>query len=108
MNENERARALRNIQALVPDVVFDRFIMILTQINTANNDALVFALNSTCCDKNHTFIYRMSTGQTEADITPIREILDLFEGWIITSKAVIGPSQIRWEVESIVGKEQTK
>ena len=106
MDTDERQAALRNIEKVVPSAVFDRLINVLTMIEERNNDALVHALSEVSTDPTHTFTYRMNTEEHEESITPIREILDLCEGWFITSKSVLGTSgRVRWEVESIIGRE---
>ena len=109
MDTDERQAALRNIARVVPNVVFDRLINVLTMVGERNNDALVAALSRSSTIPDHTFTYRMDTEEHEETITPIREILDLCEGWFITSKSIVGTSgRVRWEVESIVGKELAK
>ena len=106
MNEEQRAEALKYLGTLIPKVVFDRFIMVLTQIEENNNNALVRALNNLCHDRTNEFTYAMNTGESAELITPIREALDLLEGWIITSCIKdTGEKRVRWEVHSIIGKE---
>lgn len=105
MTSEERADALRRIGALIPAVVFERFIMILTQIEENNNDALVHALDNICRDATDGFSYSMNTGENADTITPIREVLDLLEGWIITSQITSTEHRVRWGVNSIIGKE---
>lgn len=109
INEDERKAALRNIASVVPNAVFDRLIKVLTLIEGTNNDLLVGALGRASTNPAHTFIYRMNTGEHEETITPIREILDLCEGWFITSKSTVGVNgRVRWEVVSIIGKGLVK
>jgi hypothetical protein len=109
MDADERKAALRNIESVVPSAVFDRLINVLTMIEEHNNDALVHALSLTSTDPSHSFTYRMNSAEHKETITPIREILDLCEGWFITSKSVVGTSgRVRWEVESIIGRELTE
>lgn len=105
MNEEQRAEALKHISTLIPKVVFDRFIMILTQIEERNNNALVHALDNLCKDATNGFTYSMNTGENADKITPIREALDLLEGWIITSQITSTEHRVRWGVNSIIGKE---
>lgn len=106
MSTDERQAALRNIARVVPSVVFDRLINVLTMIEERNNDALVHALSEVSTDPTHSFTYRMNTAEHEESITPIREILDLCEGWFITSNSVVSSGgRVRWEVHSIIGKE---
>lgn len=106
MNTDERRTALRDIARVVPSAVFDRFIAILITIEEHNNDALVRALSKASTDPTHFFAYVMNTGEHVETITPIREILDLCEGWFITSTSVVNPGErVIWEVHSIVGKE---
>lgn len=108
MGTDERQAALMNIARVVPGAVFDRLINVLTMVEEHNNDALVHALSEVSTDPTHTFTYRMNTEEHEESITPIREILDLCEGWFITSNSVVGSSgRVRWEVHSIIGKEVT-
>lgn len=105
MSEESRAEALNNISAVVPKVVFERFIMVLTQIEENNNNALVNALDRICRNVSTGFTYSMNSGETEDKITPIREALDLLEGWMITSTVTTTTPRVRWGVESIIGKE---
>ena len=105
MTPEERNKALQHIGALIPEVVFERFIMILTQIEERNNDALVHALDNICQEATTEFSYSMNTGENADTITPIREVLDLLEGWIITSQITSAEHRIRWGVNSIIGKE---
>lgn len=106
MNTGERQAALRNIEKVVPSVVFDRLINVLTMVEERNNDALVQALSKVSTNPKHTFTYRMQTEENVESITPIREILDLCEGWFITSNPIISlGGQVRWVVKSLIGKE---
>lgn len=105
MTSEERAKALNRIGAVIPKIVFDRFIMVLTQIEENNNDALVHALDNICRDITNGFTYSMNTGESADTITPIREVLDLLEGWIITSQITSTEQRVRWGVSSIIGKE---
>ena len=105
MTSEERTNALRRIGAVVPDIVFERFIMILTQIEESNNDALVCALDRMCRKESDGFAYRMTTGENKETITPIREVLDLFEGWILTATVSVINDRVKWDVSSIIGKE---
>lgn len=105
MTSEERAQALNRIGAVIPKVVFDRFIMVLTQIEENNNNALVNALDRICRDISDGFSYSMNTGESADTITPIREVLDLLEGWIITSQITSTEHRVRWGVSSIIGKE---
>lgn len=109
MNEDERKAALRNIASVVPSAVFDRLVDVLALVEEHNNDPLVAALSRVSTDPAHTFTYLMNKDEPEETITPIREILDLCEGWFITSKSAIGMSgRVIWKVESIIGKELPK
>lgn len=105
MTEEERTQALNHINALIPKIVFDRFIMILTQIEEKNNDGLIRALDNICRNATDGFFYSMNTGESTDTITPIREALDLLEGWIITSQIASTEHRVKWEVDSIIGKE---
>ena len=106
MNTGERQAALRNIEKVVPSAVFDRLINVLTMVEERNNDALVQALSKVSTNPTYTFTYRMQTEENVESITPIREILDLCEGWFITSHSIISlGGQVRWVVKSLIGKE---
>lgn len=105
MTPEERNKALSHIGAVIPEVVFERFIMILTQIEEKNNDALVTVLDRICQNISNGFSYTMNTGESADAITPIREALDLLEGWIITSQIASTGHRVRWGVDSIIGKE---
>jgi hypothetical protein len=103
MSTDERQTALKNIASVVPSAVFDRLINVLTMIEERNNDALVQALSEVSTNPTHSFAYRMNTKDHVESITPIREILDLCEGWFITSHSVANPDErVRWEVNSII------
>ena len=106
MSTDERRTALANIARVIPSAVFDRFIHVLTAVEERNKDALVHALSRASTEPTHYFAYVMNTGEHVEAITPIREILDLCEGWFITSTSVVNPGErVRWEVNSIIGKE---
>lgn len=109
ISADERKTALRNIESVVPNVVFDRFISILTKVEGCTNDLLVEALGKASTHPAYTFTYLMKTNESEETITPIREILDLCEGWFITSTSISGSSsRVRWKVSSLIGKELPK
>ena len=106
INEDERKAALRNIASVVPSAVFDRLVNVLTLVEGTNNDLLVGALGRASTNPAHTFTYLMNTNEHEETITPIREILDLCEGWLITSTFGLSSSgRAKWSVKSIIGKE---
>lgn len=104
MSEEERAEALSRISALLPTVIFTQFTVVLTRIQGANHDALIHAIDGVCRDKD-TFMYRMNSNEPIDKITPIREALDLLEGWILTSSPSADGTRVKWTVASIVGKE---
>ena len=105
MSADERKIALRNIESVVPSVVFDHLINILTKVGGCINDLLVEALGKTSTNPTHTFTYLMKTNEREETITPIREILDLCEGWFITSTCSRSSSgRVAWKVKSIIEK----
>lgn len=106
MNTEERITALKNISAVVPPTVFDRFLIILTHIDESHNMQLVNAISNLCIKKSSVFFYTMSTGDTIETITPIREILDLLEGWILTSTVVSSANRIKWQVNFIEENEK--
>lgn len=106
MNADERQAALRSIARVVPSAVFDRLINVLTMIEERTNDALVHALSNISTEPTDSFIYHMKVGEREESITPIREILDLCEGWFITSTfSLDSDGRGKWDVESLIGKE---
>lgn len=103
MDEVERINSIKNIERAIPISVFNRFIAILTLVNeSATNNALVRALGKAAINPSYTFLYRMSKGEPEDKITPIREILDLCEGWFITSVAQHETERVVWHVKSII------
>lgn len=103
MDEVERINSIKNIERVIPVSVFNRFIALLALVNkSSNNNALVCALGKTAINPSYTFAYRMSTGDPEDKITPIREILDLCEGWFITSVAQHETERVVWHVKSII------
>lgn len=104
MTPEERNKALNRIGAIVPKVVFERFIMVLTQVNERNNNKLIDALSRMCTDESDGFWYNMDTGELQDTITPIREIIDLLEGWILTATINTEHDRIQWHVQSIIGK----
>ena len=109
MSTEQREEAIARIQAVVPEMVFTRFTQILCMIEERNNDALVSALARQTTGNTMGFGYNMESNADKDTITPIREVLDLFEGWFITSvMETRSNGRIHWEVESIIGKEIKK
>ena len=104
MTPEERNKALQNIGAIIPGIVFERFIMILTQVGERNNNKLVEALNRLCIDDSDGFWYNMGTGELQDTVTPIREIIDLLDGWILTATVSTEHGRVQWHVESLKGK----
>ena len=104
MTPEERNAALKRIGSLVPGIVFERFIMVLTQVSERNNNKLVEAINQMCIDESDGFWYNMDTGDLQDTITPIREIIDLLDGWIFTATLNTEHDRIQWHVQSIIGK----
>lgn len=98
LNTDERKTALRNIESVVPSTVFNYLINILTTIEDWKNDAIVEALSRASTNPAYSFYYRAGSKKD----TPISEILDLCEGWFITSNSI---EQGEWRVESLIGKE---
>lgn len=106
MNADEKKTALKNIANVIPSVVFDRLINILTRVEGCNNDMLVAALGKASINPAYIFTYLMKTNESKETITPIREILDLCEGWFITSTSTVSSGErVRWNVKSLIGKE---
>lgn len=104
MTPEERNKALNHIGAVIPEVVFERFIMILTQVSENNNNKLVEALDRMCTDGSDGFWYNMDAGEKQDSITPIREIIDLLEGWMLTATVDTTHDRVKWHVQSIIGK----
>ena len=104
MTQEERAKALNNIGAIIPRVVFDRFIIILTQISGCNDDRLIETLNRICTNKSDGFCYTMGEKDKQETITPIREAIDLLEGWILTATVNTTHDRVKWHIQSIIGK----
>ena len=103
MSCEERAKAIGIIQHGLPDYIFNRFVNVLTQVAEVSNDAIVYSLSRIMTESSYAFYYRMKETQDETTITPLREILDLLEGWIITSHVQLSPVTHRtiWYVKSI-------
>ena len=104
MTPEERNKALNRIEAIVPKVIFERFIMVLTQVSARNNSSLITALSRMCTDESDGFWYNMDTGDSQDTITPIREIIDLLDGWILTATVNTESNRVQWHVQSIIGK----
>ena len=105
MTEEERADFLTTIQNNIPEIVFERFCIILSQIrSTVNNNKLIEALGKICKNQSKDFCYVMDIGQSKDTITPIREVIDLLDGWIITAQSKIDGTIIQWEVNSILNE----
>lgn len=104
MTIEEREININDIQNMIPDRIFTNFCEILTQIGDENNarDSLIAALGRVCRKESHSFAYVMKATYNENTITPIREILDLLDGWLISSKVVSTSPRTRWAVDSIV------
>lgn len=106
MSVDERKIALRNIESVMPNVVFEHLINILTMVKGCMNDLLVEALSRASTNPAYAFTYLMKTNEREETINPIREILDLCEGWFITSNSVVGSGgRVAWKVKSIIEKK---
>lgn len=109
MDVDERKAALKNIANVVPSVVFDCLINILTTVGQHTNDAIVTALNKASTNPTFSFTYIMNPEYNEGSITPIREILDLCEGWFITSTSSLDLNgRVHWHVKSLIEKELPK
>lgn len=102
MTPEERNDALNRLKLIIPKVVFERFIMVLAQIGERNNNKLVEALDRMCTDKSDGFWYNMDTGEKVETITPIREVIDLLEGWILTATVDTTHDRVKWHVQSII------
>jgi len=102
MTPEERNKALNRIGAVIPEVVFKRFIRILTLVSENNNNKLVEALYRMCIDDSEGFWYNMDAGEKQDTITPIREIIDLLEGWILTATVDTTHERVKWHVQSII------
>ena len=85
-------------------MVFDRFIMVLTQVSEKNYNKLIEAVNRMCIDESDGFWYNMDTGELQDTVTPIREIIDLLDGWILTATVNTSHDRVQWHVQSIIGK----
>lgn len=105
MTPEERSRALDRIKAMIPYEVFKRFVIVLIQVNNKreNND-LVRALNRMCEDESYDFWYTMDKDEYQDTITPIREIIDLLDGWILTATISNEHDMTLWHVKSIIGQ----
>lgn len=83
----ERAKQIMFIHSHLPETVFTTFTSLLTYLNEDNQDKLIYIL-SRCCDPQDSldnFTYAMPIKAKTRIHTPVNEILDLLEGWIITS-----------------------
>lgn len=106
MTPEQRSDALNRLKTVIPTVVFERFIMVLTQISESNNNKLVEVLDRMCTDDSDGFWYIMNTGETQDVITPIREIIDLLEGWILTATVNTEHDKVQWHIQSIITRSE--
>ena len=106
MTPEQRNDALNRLKTVIPTVVFERFIMVLTQVSESSNNKLVEALDRMCTDDSDGFWYNMNTGETQDVITPIREIIDLLEGWILTATVDTTHNRVKWHVQSIMTRSE--
>lgn len=101
MTDEERVRAMYNIQFQLPDIIYNRLTEILDSIKTDAHDSIINALDKMVTNRCAGFIYHMQTGQTEKDTTPITELIDLLDGWILTSHLSIIKNHTCWNVNVI-------
>lgn len=100
-------KALHTIQTMIPIEVFKQFCQVLSCINAPISDMLITSILSICTKKEKGFTYRMKTSDNINTITPIREALDLLEGWIITATVTTTAPRVEWRVTAIE-KEESK
>lgn len=101
MTVEERNKALGIINDNIPTIIFEQFLEVCTQINETNRDALIQAISRLHTKGITQFYYSMNSGELENQITPIREALDLLEGWDITSYVCDREPRISWKVKLI-------
>ena len=106
MTPEERNKALDHIRTIIPKVVFERFIIVLAQVGGSNNNKLVEALDRMCIDESDGFWYNMDTGESQETITPIREIIDLLDGWMLTATIKMESNRVQWHVQSIITRSE--
>ena len=75
-----------------------------TQVSEKNYNKLIEAVNRMCIDESDGFWYNMDTGELQDTVTPIREIIDLLDGWILTATVNTSHDRVQWHVQSIIGK----
>ena len=104
MTTEERKSNIADIQHMIPDCIFTTFCEVLTRIGDESDakDSLIGALGRVCRKESQGFSYIMKATYNENTITPIREILDLLDGWLVSSKVVSTVPRTRWAVDSIV------
>lgn len=104
MTVEEREININDIQNMIPDCIFTTFCEVLTRIGDESDakDSLIAALGRVCRKESHGFAYIMKADYNENTITPIREILDLLDGWLVSSKVVATSPRTRWAVDSII------
>lgn len=104
MTTEERKSNIDAIHNMIPECIFTNFCEILTQIEDEDNskDLLIQALGRICRKESHSFAYLMKSEDNENTITPIREILDLLDGWLVSSKVVSTVPRTHWAIDSIV------
>jgi len=105
MTLEERRQALNSIETMIPGIIFKRFMIALAQVNNQQDKyALLRVLSRMCKDESHEFWYTMEKDESQDTITPIREIIDLLDGWILTATVSTGLDMTLWHVQSIKGK----
>jgi hypothetical protein len=87
MSEDEREEYMKVIQDNLSDILFTRLILLLTDLDTHTTDMLIEALANMFMKKAAGFWYKMTEEATIQTISIVREVIDLLDGWVITSYA---------------------
>ena len=106
MTLEERRQALNSIETMIPSIIFKRFMIVLAQVNNQQDKYdLLRVLNRICTDEISEFWYLMKTKELQnTTITPISEIIDLLDGWILTATMTTEHEGSLWHVQSIRGR----
>lgn len=102
MSREEREEYMKTIQTNLTDILFTRFIILLTDLDPEATDSILQAFGHIFNKKATSFWYEMPEEATINTISIMREIIDLLDGWVITSYAKQDNGTLAWNVSSII------
>ena len=106
MNYDERKEALDYIRTKIPKEVYVDFMVAIARVHKGNDDRVIQVIKKICNGTLNHFRYQMDYEEEANKITPIREILDILEGWIITSTIEQTSPRVTWLATTISESEE--